>query len=438
MINSHLLLNIIILLYLNSILPSKQHPFQTLEDGFTTRLIHRDSPLSPFYDHTISTVDRIRLSINRSISRLDYFQSPTSPSLKREISPKLIPENGEYLIKYSLGTPPIESLAIIDTGSEVIWLQCLPCIKCYNQTPPIYDPSKSSTHKEITCDSPDCVTHISQCNEDNNVCEFDLNYLDGSYIKGGLSFDTFYFRNAEDNNVRVGDLIFGCGHDNRGSFLGNQAGLVGLSRESFSLISQLNIKRFSYCMVPPNNDESGSRMYFGKDAVISGGQTPILRGRKIYYYLKLEGISVGDERIELPQGIFDIGQNGQGGFVIDTGTTYTTLRSSAFYSLIDALSKDTSLPLRKDPGNLFKLCFAGSFDDLESVPDITFHFFGADFVLWKETTFMSVGDELWCLTILPSIGELSILGNTQQQNYFVGYDLVADVVSFAPVDCALF
>ncbi|AES68109.1 eukaryotic aspartyl protease family protein, putative [Medicago truncatula] len=33
----------------------------------------------------------------------------------------------------------------IDTGSDLVWLQCKPCNICYKQTSPIFNPSKSSS-----------------------------------------------------------------------------------------------------------------------------------------------------------------------------------------------------------------------------------------------------------------------------------------------------
>jgi len=39
-----------------------------------------------------------------------------------------------------------------------------------------------------------------------------------------------------------------------------------------------------------------------------------------------------------------------------------------------------------------------------------------------------------CLTVMPSRG-LSIIGNFQQQNFQFVYDVAANTLSFAPVQC---
>src|SRR5438105_1675901 len=53
---------------------------------------------------------------------------------------------GEFMVPIQLGTPPQEASIIIDTGSDLTWIQSQPCNKCYTQADPIFDPSKSSTY----------------------------------------------------------------------------------------------------------------------------------------------------------------------------------------------------------------------------------------------------------------------------------------------------
>jgi hypothetical protein len=58
---------------------------------------------------------------------------------------------GEYLMSLSLGTPPQQFAAIVDTGSDLNWVQCLPCRVCYQQTSNKFDPSRSSTYRDVPC-----------------------------------------------------------------------------------------------------------------------------------------------------------------------------------------------------------------------------------------------------------------------------------------------
>ncbi|KAL6127042.1 hypothetical protein ACLB2K_075087 [Fragaria x ananassa] len=49
--------------------------------------------------------------------------------------------NGEYFtgIGIGVGSPPKYLYMVLDTGSDVVWLQCAPCKRCYSQTDPVFD-----------------------------------------------------------------------------------------------------------------------------------------------------------------------------------------------------------------------------------------------------------------------------------------------------------
>lgn len=347
-------------------------------------------------------------------------------------------------MSFSIGSPPIQVHAIADTGSDFIWLQC-PCKSCSHHStkiPIVFEPSESSSYRSLSCDSFGCdaVGAARTCTNPYQTCEYSITYLDGSITKGTFSVDKFAFEDPQrsNNHVDVGSLRFGCSHETSWHVNSTYIGVVGLNRLPLSLISQLNIRKFSYCMVTPDDQGSGSKVYFGSQAVISGGRTPFLEGEDWFYYVMVVGISVGDERVPLPDGVFNRTDSGEGGFVIDSGTTYTMLRSEAYDALIKALGEATPLPQRKGPVYWLELCFEGSFEDLDLAPDVSFQFDGTEIILTKQSTYVEVQEGLWCLSIVRSDRLLSTLGNVQQQNYLVGYDLDEEVVSFAPADCAIF
>ncbi|KAL5850130.1 hypothetical protein ACOSQ4_008143 [Xanthoceras sorbifolium] len=54
---------------------------------------------------------------------------------------------GEYYAIVDIGTPGQSVYVILDTGSDITWIQCKPCsVQCFKQPGPIFDPSKSSTY----------------------------------------------------------------------------------------------------------------------------------------------------------------------------------------------------------------------------------------------------------------------------------------------------
>ncbi|KAI4377607.1 hypothetical protein MLD38_015207 [Melastoma candidum] len=66
-----------------------------------------------------------------------------------------------YVVTVELGTPGRKLQLDLDTGSGLTWTQCKGCTKCYNQTDPVFDPSKSTTYSAATCSSPACSRLIS-------------------------------------------------------------------------------------------------------------------------------------------------------------------------------------------------------------------------------------------------------------------------------------
>lgn len=64
--------------------------------------------------------------------------------------------SGEYFTRIGVGTPPKYAYMVLDTGSDIVWLQCAPCRKCYTQTDPVFDPSKSRSFSTVRCGSPLC------------------------------------------------------------------------------------------------------------------------------------------------------------------------------------------------------------------------------------------------------------------------------------------
>ncbi|KAL7233008.1 hypothetical protein ACSBR1_016788 [Camellia fascicularis] len=62
---------------------------------------------------------------------------------------------------------------VLDTGSDVVWTQCLPCNKCYPQSDPRFNPKKSATFVSVKCGSPLCLQLDSRsCNRKTVVLHF--------------------------------------------------------------------------------------------------------------------------------------------------------------------------------------------------------------------------------------------------------------------------
>ncbi|XP_010550909.1 PREDICTED: aspartic proteinase CDR1-like [Tarenaya hassleriana] len=408
------------------------------ELGFTVDLIHRDSPESPFY-HPVEEApfQRVRNAILRSLNRTVHFGSVDLS--KTPIQTDILSEQGEYLMKFSLGTPPLPIMAIADTGSDLIWTQCEPCMDCYPQEAPLFDPKNSSTYKNVSCESRQCKTLKRTTCSDDGRCRYSVSYGDRSRSYGNVALDTLTLGSADQRPVPLRNIAFGCGHDNSGTFNKKGSGIVGLGGGSLSLVSQIRDSirgKFSYCLVPLSS-ESGrtSKMNFGSNAVVSGSgvvSTPIVKKNpETFYFLTLEAISVGDKKLRFPGSNFG---TDEGNIIIDSGTTLTTLPSTFHSEIVSAVAaavkgERVDSPIR----SVLNLCYRASSD--VRVPPITVHFKGADVNLKPMNYFVQVSDDVVCFAFAAN-DRFAIYGNLAQTNFLVGYDAVSQKVSFKNADCA--
>ncbi|KHN37650.1 Putative aspartic protease [Glycine soja] len=375
---------------------------EAINGGFSVEMIHRDSSRSPFFRPTETRFQRVANAMRRSINRANHlnqsFVFPNSPKTT------VISALGEYLMSYSVGTPSLQVFGIVDTGSDIIWLQCQPCKKCYKQITPIFDSSKSKTYKTLPCPSNTCQSvQGTSCSSRKN-CLYSIDYADGSHSQGDLSVETLTLGSTSGSPVQFPGTVIGCGRDNAIGFEEKNSGIVGLGRGPVSLITQLSPStggKFSYCLVPGLSTAS-SKLNFGDAAVVSGHgtvSTPLFsQNGQVFYFLTLEAFSVGRNRIEFgsPR------SGGKGNIIIDS---------------------------------VLGLCYKVTPDKLDaSVPVITAHFRGADVTLNAINTFVQVADDVVCFALQPTETG-AVFGNLAQQNLLVGYDLQKNTVSFKHTDC---
>ncbi|KAM7485989.1 hypothetical protein LguiA_001999 [Lonicera macranthoides] len=413
----------------------------TRPTGFTTDLIHREfSPLSPFYDQSNTKFDRLRNTIHRSFSLLSKPSS--SPNT---IQSEITPVSGEYLMNVSIGTPPFNILSIASTGSDLTWTQCQPCTHCFKENSPLFNPENSSTYTKVPCNSRPCAAVTTSTCSANNYCRYNYSYGDNSFTQGDIAVDAFTFGSTSGRPVTIPSVIFGCGHANVGTFTESSSGMVGLGGGPLSIINQLenSIKgKFSYCLVPLNKKSKTSKINFGNNAVVSGTgvvSTPLItKSPSTFYYINLEKITVGDQTLEFKASLNSRKGDVEGNIIIDSGTTLTLLPSDLHSGLVSKVKENVNENPIRDSNGLFDLCYSigdnGGVENL-NLPNITFHFTGADVDLTPTETFMEVEEGLVCLTIVPS-DEFAIFGNLSQMNFLIGYDLVKNQVSFKRTDCS--
>ncbi|KAF3320623.1 aspartic proteinase nepenthesin-2 [Carex littledalei] len=400
-----------------------------------TELIHIDA------GSKYSKLELLQRMVQRSKTRARFLASRYIDTTS-QVSVPSSPSNGEYLIYLSIGTPAQPVALTLDTGSDLIWTQCQPCLQCFNQPLPLYNPSNSSSFSDISCESDLCqALPRSACHK---KCMYAYSYGDGSTTIGSLGIETFTL-----GSTKVQKVGFGCGFLNTGIFQSNESGIAGFGRGPLSLISQLGYKKFSYCFTSLGEPKS-SPVLFGSAAELNLNtrtrgrvqSTPFVINPAMpaLYYLTLTGITVGTTLLEIPKSTFSLNENGTGGVYIDSGTGMTQLAEPAYNKAKLAFLSQIKLPVANSSVEAFDLCFRlpSSSSDKVEIPKFTFHFDGADFELPTENYLaQDPSTGTICLVMGKSLDGSTIIGNFQQQNFHILYDLEGGRLSFAPAQCDL-
>ncbi|KAK7253118.1 hypothetical protein RIF29_37558 [Crotalaria pallida] len=400
-----------------------QTPIEAYNRGFSVQLIHKNSPNSPFY----------KSHVNHS-----PYQVPTKSFASNVPFTRVTSNNGDYLMKLTIGTPPVDIYGLVDTGSDLVWAQCTPCKGCYMQKSPMFEPLRSKTYSAIPCFSEQCDSLFGHSCSPQKLCSYSYSYGDGSVTHGELARETVTFSSTNGELV-VGEIIFGCGHSNSGTFNENDMGIIGMGGGPLSLVSQIGTlygsRRFSQCLVPFHTDPhiSGT-ISFGEDSDVSGegvvttplvseeGQTP--------YLVTLEGISVGDTFVPFSSSE----ALSKGNMMIDSGTPATYLPQEFYDRLVEEMKVQSSLiPIEDDPDLGTQLCYRSE-TNLDG-PILTAHFERADVQLMPIQTFIPPKEGIFCFAMAGTDDGDHIFGNFAQANILIGFDLDRKTVSFKPTDC---
>ncbi|GLJ14245.1 hypothetical protein SUGI_0228980 [Cryptomeria japonica] len=351
---------------------------------------------------------------------------------------------GNYIIKLGFGMPAQTFYTVLDTGSYITWIPCNPCSSCSSGLQ-LFEPGKSSTYKYLTCASQQCQSPDFCSNNDNNVnCSLPLRYGDQSEVDEILSSETLSV-----GSQTVEDFVFGCANAVSGVIQSlSFPGLVGFGKESLSFISQtatLYDSTFSYCLPSLFSSAFTGSLLLGKGALSASGLkfTPLLSNARYpyFYYVGLNGISVGDELVSIPAGTLTLDQSTGRGTIIDSGTVITRLVEPAYNAMRDSFRRQLSSLSLASPTESFDTCYNKPSGEVE-FPVITLHFDdGLDLALPLENTLWPGNEDgsVLCLAFaLPPGGEddvLSIFGNYQQQKFRIVHDVAGSRLGIASENC---
>lgn len=402
--------------------------------GFRITLKHVDSAAN------FTKFELLQRAMKRGRNRVENLYSMAVAASDPSVEAPIHAGSGEFLMDLSIGTPPESYSAILDTGSDLIWTQCKPCKQCFSSPTPVFDPKKSSTYSALSCSSNLCnALPMSSCSDTG--CEYLYTYGDYSSTQGVMATETFTF-----DKVSVPNIGFGCGIKNEGGGFDQGGGLVGLGRGPLSLVSQLDQPKFSYCLTSIGSTKSSTLLMGSLATSVVGDNnkninniktTPLIKNPSSpsFYYLSLQGITIGNKLLPIKKNAFALKGDGSGGMIIDSGTTITYIEESAFELVKKEFTRQVKLPVDDSNQTGLDLCFSlpSGAEDVE-VPKVVFHFDGADLDLPGENYIIADESGVACLAMGSSSG-MSIFGNVQQQNMIVLHDLVKETISFVPTQC---
>ncbi|XWS63267.1 hypothetical protein CRYUN_Cryun06bG0080500 [Craigia yunnanensis] len=412
------------------------------------KLVHRDKLSSnnttTFHDHSHRFHARMQRDVKRVASLLRRLSGGGSHDgeaayevndFRSDVVSGMDQGSGEYFVRIGVGSPPRSQYMVIDSGSDIVWVQCQPCKQCYRQSDPVFDPADSASYAGVSCSSSVC-DRIENSGCHAGRCRYEVMYGDGSYTKGTLALETLTFDRTVVKNVAIG-----CGHINRGMFIG-AAGLLGLGGGSMSLVGQLGGQTggvFSYCLVSRGTDASGS-LVFGRGAMpVGAAWVPLLRNQRApsFYYVGLSGLGVGDIRVPVSEDIFRLTELGYGGVVMDTGTAVTRFPTLAYNAFRDAFISQTANLPRASGVSIFDTCYNLSGFISVRVPTVSFYLSGGPILTLPARNFLIPVDDMgtFCFAFASSASGLSIIGNIQQEGIQISFDGANGFVGFGPNVC---
>nr|CAB3445499.1 unnamed protein product [Digitaria exilis] len=327
-------------------------------------------------------------------------------------------DTGLYFTEIKLGTPPKRYYVQVDTGSDLLWVNCISCVRCPHKSGlgldlTLYDPKASSTGSTVSCDQGFCAaTYQGQllgCTP-NVPCEYNVVYGDGSSTTGFFVTDVLQFDQVTGNGQTQpgnGTVTFGCGAQ-QGGDLGssNQAldGILGFGQANTSMLSQLaaagKVKKiFAHCL---DTIKGGGIFAIGDVVQPKVKTTPLVAGMYVCkpyhtnYYFGCIALMVFNKHQDIK-----------------------------FHNVQDFL------------------CFqySGSVDD--AFPTITFHF--ADNLalhVYPHEYFFPNGNDMYCVgfqngALQSKDGkDIVLLGDLVLSNKLVVYDLEKQVIGWTDYNCS--
>lgn len=364
-------------------------------------------------------------------------------------------ETGLYFAKIGLGNPSKDYFVQVDTGSDILWVNCIGCDKCPTKSDlgiklTLYDPASSVSATRISCDDDFCTSTynglLPDCKKEL-PCQYNVVYGDGSSTAGYFVRDAVQFERVTGNlqtALSNGTVTFGCGAQQSGG-LGTSGealdGILGFGQANSSMISQLasagKVKRaFAHCL---DNVNGGGIFAIGEVVSPKVNTTPMVPNQA-HYNVYMKEIEVGDTVLELPTDVFDSGD--RRGTIIDSGTTLAYLPEVVYDSMMNEIrSQQPGLSLHTVEEQFICFKYSGNVDD--GFPDIKFHFRDSlTLTVFPHDYLFQISEDIWCFGwqnggMQSKDGrDMTLLGDLVLSNKLVLYDIENQAIGWTEYNCS--
>lgn len=360
-----------------------------------------------------------------------------------------------YFTKIQIGTPPKNYHVQVDTGSDLLWVNCAGCQNCPKKSDlgialALYDPMTSSSSKMITCEQDFCTTTFDPANSACIVgmqCSYLVRYGDGSSTKGYFVRDNVQLDRVSGNLQTAfmnGTITFGCGARQSGGLGTSQQaldGILGFGQANSSIISQLSMakkvkKTFSHCLA---SSKGGGIFAIGEVVHPKVNTTPILPN-EVHYNIELKAIEVGDALLRLPPNLFNT--QSKRGTIIDSGTTLAYFPEVIYTQLMEKITATQQNSITRTLDGQFKCYkYPGNVDD--GFPLVTFYFAnGLPLKVYPHQYLFQLQNKDWCIGFLsngpqPQDGkDLTLLGDLVLTDRLVTYNMEDQTIGWIDYSCS--
>ncbi|XP_068663151.1 aspartic proteinase PCS1-like [Aristolochia californica] len=382
--------------------------------------------------------------------------SLSSSAMKKQVRGSKISYKSSFrytralVLSLPMGTPPQTQQMVLDTGSQLSWIQCQK-----KKQSSCFNPSLSSTFSNLPCNTSLCKPPVpdftipTDC-DPNRLCHYSYFYADGTLAEGNLVKEKITLSSSQTTPP----IILGCARDAQPA-----EGILGMNLGRLSFTSQAGISKFSYCVPARLSLAIGNgAFYFGDNPNLRGqvryvnllrfdkqtGKGPLPYLDKAAYTVGMVGVHLGGIRLNIPPSVFRPDAGGAGQTMIDSGTEYTFLVEGAYVKIKAEVERVVGRRFRPRRGYVY----AGGLDTCYEahpaeigllVGDVAMEFEGgAQLLVEKERAWVDSGVGTACLSVGSSqlLGvESNIIGNFHQQDYWVEFDLSNSRVGILKADC---